>query len=50
MFFWARYRLEARRNPLLTRGGPIFLRDVLPRLLVVVFGVALFAGLPHLGS
>ncbi|WTD05366.1 hypothetical protein OH717_23720 [Streptomyces albidoflavus] len=50
LFFWVRYGLEARGNPLLTRGGPIFLRDVLPRLLVVVCGAALFAVLPHLGA
>ncbi|MFD4987863.1 hypothetical protein [Streptomyces sp. NPDC058374] len=50
LFFWARHRLEARRNPLLTRGGPVFLYDVLPRLLAVAVGAALFAGLPRLAS
>lgn len=48
LFFWARHRLEARETPLLTRGGPVFLRDVLPRCMIVFFAGLLFVLLPRI--
>ncbi|MFJ8775342.1 hypothetical protein [Streptomyces microflavus] len=48
LFLWARRRLESRDNPLLTRGGPVLLHDFLPRLMLMIFGVALYLGAPHL--
>ncbi|MBT2452545.1 hypothetical protein J7F03_36950 [Streptomyces sp. ISL-43] len=48
IFFWVRRRLEARDNPLLTRGEPVFLQDVLPRIMVLFFGVFLYFALPRI--
>lgn len=48
LFFWSRRRLEARDNPLLTRGNPVLLYDFLPRALVLVFGGVLSAMLPRI--
>ncbi|MFS0695697.1 hypothetical protein [Streptomyces nitrosporeus] len=48
LFFWERHRLEARGNPLLTRGGPVFLNDVLPRVILVIFGGFLYFILPRI--
>ncbi|MBT2397414.1 hypothetical protein J7E89_15880 [Streptomyces sp. ISL-100] len=48
LFFWARRRLESQDNPLLTRGGPVLLYDVLPRVMVVICGGILFVMLPRI--
>ncbi|WP_159030122.1 hypothetical protein [Kitasatospora albolonga] len=48
LFFWARHRLESQDNPLLTSGAPVLLHDVLPRLMLVIGGVALYLFAPHL--